>query len=91
MKKPIDKTVTEFDETALHCTAIGNPVPEIKWIKDGKTVGKGSTLNLKASRNKTGEYWCWADNGLGKAIKAESQLDVQCKYEVICKAKLAEL
>ena len=56
-------------------------MPEIKWVKDGKTVGTEITLRLKASRNETGEYWCWADNGLGKSIKAGSYLDVQCKCE----------
>ena len=55
----------------------------ITWTKDGKTVGKETTLTLKASRNETGEYWCWADNGLGKAIKTGSHLDVQCEYNNI--------
>ena len=71
----------EFEETTLHCTATGNPMPKIKWVKDGKTVGTGISLILKTSRNETGEYWCWADNGLGKSIKAGSYLDVQCKCE----------
>lgn len=49
-------------------------------MKDGKTVSEGNTLNLKATRNQTGEYWCWADNGIGKAVKTGVHLDVQCKY-----------
>ena len=56
-------------------------MPEIKWMKDGMTVGEGNTLILEALRNKTGQYLCLAYNGLGGAIKTRFHLDVQCKYE----------
>ena len=76
---PINKTVVDGDETIFHCTAVGNPVPNIKWIRDGETVAAGDTLSFEANRNHSGKYWCSVENGLGVAINASAYLDVQCK------------
>ena len=78
--RPTGKTVTEGDIAAFHCTATGNPAPEITWFKDGKIVGQGETHSLMASRNQSGKYWCLADNGLNISVNASADLDVQCKY-----------
>ena len=78
--KPVDQTVNEGDETNLLCTADGNPVPTIKWIKDGMTVGTGDILTLETKRNHSGKYWCTAENGLDAQINASAKLNVQCKY-----------
>ena len=64
---------------ALHCAAIGNPTPNIKWIKDGKTVGNGEILNITVKRSDSGKYWCTAENGLDVTVNASAYLDVQCK------------
>lgn len=77
--QPSDKTVIENEEATLHCKAIGNPVPEIIWLKDGDIVGSGETLNIGALRRHSGKYWCSADNGLGAPVNASANLDVQCK------------
>ena len=71
--------MNEGDETTLHCTANGNPVPTIKWIKDGMTVGTGNILTLETKRNNSGKYWCTAENGLDMQINASANLNVQCK------------
>lgn len=76
----MDQTVEESEAATFHCTATGNPVPTIKWIKDGMTVGVGKTLSFEASRNQSGKYLCSADNGLGTSINASATLGVQCKY-----------
>ena len=71
--------MNESDEVTFHCTATGNPVPKITWLKDGRTVAKGDTLRFTALRNNSGIYSCSVDNGLNVTIKARTFLDVQCK------------
>lgn len=78
--KPSNQTLTENELLTFHCTAIGNPVPKIKWIKDGKTIDEGDTLTFGARRNTSGWYWCSAENSLGLTANASAYLDVQCKY-----------
>ncbi|XP_020621934.1 hemicentin-1-like isoform X3 [Orbicella faveolata] len=80
---PIDQTVQEGNGATFHCRATGNPTPTITWLKDGKTVGQGDTLNMKVSRNHTGKYWCTADNGLDVNINASALLDVQFSPSLI--------
>ena len=67
------------------CSATGNPIPKVTWIKDGITVASGDTLSFVAYRNKSGEYWCSADNGLGQAENSSAHLYVHCKYTVSLK------
>lgn len=76
---PSNQTATEGTMARLHCSATGNPSPEIAWIKDGMPVGRGETLALYANRNQSGEYWCTADNGFEPAVNATAYLDVQCE------------
>ena len=78
--KPSNQTLTENEILIFHCTANGNPVPKIKWIKDGKTLDEGDKLTFGAMRNTSGWYWCSADNGLGFTANKSAYLDVQCKY-----------
>ena len=80
---PNKQTITEGISVTFHCTASGNPLPEIKWIKDDTVVGEGETLTFDALRNRSGEYWCIADNGLNDTANASAYLDVQCKYEAV--------
>lgn len=75
----MNKTIIENHEVALHCAAIGNPAPNIKWIKDGKTVGNEEILSIKAKRSDSGKYWCTAENGLDANANTSAYLDVQCK------------
>ena len=80
---PSKQTVTEDSKVTFHCTAFGNPVPEIKWIKDDTVVGQGKTLTFDAFRNRSGEYWCIADNGVNVTVNGSAYLDVHCKYEAV--------
>ena len=80
---PSKQTITEGSKVTFHCTASGNPVPEMKWIKDDTVVGEGETLTFDAVRNRSGKYWCIADNGLNETANANAYLDVQCKYDAV--------
>ena len=75
---PSDQITYEGDQISLTCRVTGNPVPSVKWSKDGKTVGTGVNLSFEAFRNRSGVYWCSAENGLD-AINTSVSLDVQCK------------
>ncbi|RMX60520.1 hypothetical protein pdam_00001439 [Pocillopora damicornis] len=81
---PGDQTIEEGDEATFKCSATGNPAPEITWIKDGKTVGLGETLQLTSvDRNQSGEYVCSVDNVLGFNIDTSAKLDVQFSPSVV--------
>ena len=80
---PADKIVLEYATATFHCSATGNPIPKITWIKDNNTVGQGETLILEAKRNDSGKYWCSAENGLNPTVNASASLDVQCKLMTV--------
>ena len=82
VKTPSDQTITEGNQITFQCQGVGNPAPEINWIKDGERMGEGETLTVDGLRNDSGEYWCVAGNGLGDPANASASLDVQCKYHV---------
>jgi len=67
----------------LHCAATGHPTPKITWTKVGQVVGNDDILSFTSSRGHAGEYWCSAENGLGKAINGSAYLDVKCKNILI--------
>ena len=77
--KPSDQTVIENEQLTLHCAATGNPMPNITWIKDNKTMGIEDALSFEVQRKHSGKYWCFADNGISETVNASAELDVQCK------------
>lgn len=76
--KPSDQIIMENQEVIFHCTATGNPTPEITWTKDGENLALGDTLSFKADRSHSGKYWCSAKNGLDITVNTSASLDVQC-------------
>ncbi|XP_068714967.1 neuroglian-like isoform X2 [Montipora foliosa] len=77
VETPYDQTITEGNQITFQCQGVGNPAPEINWIKDGEHMGEGETLTVDGLRNDSGEYWCVAGNGLGDTANASASLDVQ--------------
>ena len=78
--RPSNKTVIENTMVAFACSASGNPVPKLTWVKDGESIRMGGKLSFKAARNDSGLYWCLADNGLQPAANSSALLDVQCEW-----------
>ena len=78
--RPTKQTVLQGTNVTMSCSATGNPIPKITWFKDGKAIGSGETLSLNVQRNVAGKYWCSADNGVGEAVNASADIDVQCEY-----------
>lgn len=77
--RPSDQTIIENKRITFHCTATGNPIPKVSWLKGGETVAKGETLSFEANRNQSGNYWCSVENGLGVTVNTSAHLNVQCK------------
>ena len=78
--RPSKESVLEDTNVTLRCSATGNPIPKITWFKDGKAIGSGETLSLNVQRNVAGKYWCSAENGVGEAVNASADIDVNCEY-----------
>ncbi|XP_072104326.1 intercellular adhesion molecule 1-like [Mobula birostris] len=50
----------------LTCRADANPVPEVRWIKDGKTISSGETLHIPSVQlGDSGQYMCRVSNDIG--------------------------
>ncbi|XP_059095815.1 brother of CDO-like [Tigriopus californicus] len=85
------KIVVRADTTvALKCKATGNPPPKMDWRKrndrlpgNAQITDQGMTLTMShVSRHHSGLYECEANNGVGKAVRAEISLQVLYDPEV---------
>ncbi|XP_048873643.1 neurofascin-like isoform X1 [Brienomyrus brachyistius] len=78
--------VIESNRTFLYCPFFGSPLPELRWVKDGLTIGMdggpyrsypNGTLEIRRARiNDQGSYSCVASNFLGRA---ENQVHLEVK------------
>ncbi|XP_031551360.1 hemicentin-1-like [Actinia tenebrosa] len=69
--------VDEGKDVSIVCNAIGYPVPNITWTKDGTVIGVGRIFNIaRVKRNDSSCYTCTADNGIGHAKNASTCLDI---------------
>ncbi|XP_062437683.1 hemicentin-1 [Rhea pennata] len=77
-----DVKVKEKHSVTLTCEVIGNPVPQITWIKDGQPVPEDDDHNFLSSGRflqitnaqvtDTGRYTCVASNAAGDKSKSYS-------------------
>ena len=74
--------ITEGDNVTLHCSAIGNPVPSIAWIRarSRAILTYNKTLIFRSiARSESGGYECLAWNGIGNNSTNSCSIDVHCK------------
>uniref|UniRef100_A0A8B9L4K7 Contactin 1b n=1 Tax=Astyanax mexicanus TaxID=7994 RepID=A0A8B9L4K7_ASTMX len=62
-------------ELTLSCTAVGKPLPWIRWLKDGYSYGKGELKFSSLTFEDSGMYQCIAENTWG-TIYASAELRV---------------
>ncbi|XP_026866901.2 contactin 1b isoform X2 [Electrophorus electricus] len=62
-------------ELTLSCTAVGKPLPWIRWLKDGYSYGKGELKFSSLTFEDSGMYQCVAENNWG-TIYANAELRV---------------
>ena len=81
-------TVLEGSKFQLTCKALGQPEPNVTWIKE-KTVNQGNTGVVQEgkvltitniNRADAGEYTCTASNGLAKPENRTVYVNVTCEY-----------
>ncbi|XP_067355793.1 Fc receptor-like protein 2 [Channa argus] len=70
--------IVEGSSVTLTCSSDANPAANYTWYKENVILTKGSQLvfwSIKSSDS--GEHYCTAENGLGKALK---NISVNVKY-----------
>lgn len=78
--EPSDNDAAEDETIEINCEATGVPLPEIKWIHNGKPISQAPTntrrkvtpnkiIIEKLTKNDTGNYGCNATNSLGYVYK----------------------
>nr|XP_029714386.1 limbic system-associated membrane protein-like isoform X1 [Aedes albopictus]XP_029714387.1 limbic system-associated membrane protein-like isoform X1 [Aedes albopictus]XP_029731680.1 limbic system-associated membrane protein-like isoform X1 [Aedes albopictus]XP_029731681.1 limbic system-associated membrane protein-like isoform X1 [Aedes albopictus] len=81
-------TVRKGGTATLECKASGNPVPSISWSRKDSLHGaphlaEGPTLTLESvSRQDSGTYRCFADNGIREPVFVDLQLIVLSPPEI---------
>ena len=72
--------VIEGDNVTLGCSATGNPVPSIEWIREsaGQVLFGDRIIFWNINRKDGGVYLCIARNIIGNDTK-------NCTVDVICK------
>lgn len=75
MEEPEDTTVSAGETITFHCKVSGDPVPDVKWMRDSTEVvidgeryrveEDGTLTIFDANENDNGEYECMAQNDMG--------------------------
>ncbi|XP_072925442.1 intercellular adhesion molecule 1-like [Hemitrygon akajei] len=69
----------EGESQILTCRADANPVPDVHWIKDGKTISRGERLHVPSVQlGDGGRYICRVSNDIGST---SSSHDVNILYK----------
>lgn len=76
---------TEGSSVKLECYAGGHPAPTISWRRDnnvilptGSSVYRGSVLHIPfVNKDHHGIYYCVAENGVGRGMRRNIDVEVQ--------------
>ena len=74
----------------LHCSASGNPSPNITWTRDkgSSVLHQGNIYSIfNIHRDATGNYTCTAWNGVGEQQNSTAVVSVHCEFVVLCTKK----
>lgn len=86
---PAEQKVSKGASVTLECTAEGNPMPKIRWSKEGGRLPSGaeseeglSMTLAEVDRHVEGRYVCTADNGVGQPASATMSVAVEYPPEI---------
>lgn len=75
MEEPEDRTVDVGETIKFHCRVAGDPVPDVKWMRDStevpidgehyKMMDDNTLMIIDANENDNGDYECVAHNDMG--------------------------
>ena len=87
---PLKQVVSKGASVTLECTADGNPMPKIRWSKEGSRLPSGAeseeglSMTLEGvDRHVEGRYTCTADNGVGEPASVTMTVEVNYPPEII--------
>lgn len=76
--------VEDGDNVTLQCDAIGDPMPNVLWMKDGDILQDSNTTTALHIPNielkDAGRYVCTATNEAGSASRNVQVRVVRCKF-----------
>ncbi|XP_049793295.1 lachesin-like [Schistocerca nitens] len=78
-------TLREGQSVTLECFATGYPPPQVSWRREnniplpsGATIYRSKILQIPTVRKEDrGDYYCVADNGVGKAARRSVELNIE--------------
>jgi len=92
ISNPENSTVIKGQNGNLQCKVYGNPLPDVRWTKDGEAVNiadqrinvssTGNTSSFKISsvvRADQGLYRCVANNSISNVTSSPGTLTVHCE------------
>ena len=90
-----DVSVGEGGDAALHCAALGDPEPRVRWVREGGGEFRlapgtalikevvGPTLSMRGVlRDLGGAYLCIGTNGVPPAVSKRMELHVTCEFSL---------
>ena len=97
ISSPENSTVTKGQNVTLECEVYGNPLPDVRWTKDGVAVNiTHPRINLSFTGNTSsliivsvvqadqGPYRCVANNSVNTITSYPGSLTVHCEYTLNC-------